>query len=82
MNGEERSLWLSWAAIKSLITSLCVGSSGLFVKNATFSIIIGVQIVLHTSDPRIKRVCRAAVSFNYSEPFNNQTEIAGFIYCV
>lgn len=82
MNGGERSLWLSWATIKSLTTFLCVGSSSLFVKKATFSKIIGVQIVLRASDPQIKHVCRIAESFNYSEPFNNQTEIAVLIYCV
>lgn len=81
MNGGERSPRLSWAALKSLITSLCVGSSSLFVKNATFSIITSVRVVPRASDPRLKRVCRIAESFNYSEAFRKQTEIAG-LYCV
>lgn len=81
MNGGERSPRLSWAALKSLITSLCVGSSSLFVKNVTFSIIMGVRVVLRASDPRLKRVCRIAESFNYSEAFSKQTEIAG-LYCM
>lgn len=81
MNGGERSPRLSWAALKSLITSSCVGSSSLFVKNATFSIIAGAPAVPRASGPRLKRVCGIAESFNYSEAFRRQTEIAG-LYCV